>query len=225
VSLDLQLALLAWAVLVGVDLVSMPQMMLARPLVAGAGAGLILGDMGAGLRLGLLFELFQFDILPVGASRYPEYGPATIAAVSAAHFAALPLGLGLGAVVGLITGMLGGISLQVLRRLNTRAVAAATPALELGDARVLVRTHLTAGARDLVRAALVAAVGLTLAAVAREVIAPALSHRGERLLSVAATSGALAAGAAGTLRLVGRGTGLRWLALGLGGGILAAWMV
>ena len=82
-NVDVQLALLLWGTLVGLDLVSVPQIMIARPLVAGAGAGLILGDLETGLRLGVLFELFQLDILPVGAARYPEYGPATVAAVSA----------------------------------------------------------------------------------------------------------------------------------------------
>ncbi|HXF96554.1 MAG TPA: PTS sugar transporter subunit IIC, partial [Gemmatimonadales bacterium] len=101
-----ELALLAWGTLVGLDLVSVPQMMIARPLVAGAVAGLILGDLPAGLALGVLFELFQYDILPVGAVRYPEYGPATVAAVSAARFADGALGLGLGGLVGLFTALL-----------------------------------------------------------------------------------------------------------------------
>src|SRR5207247_819829 len=70
------------------DLVSVPQAMIARPIVAGPVAGAILGDLGTGLALGVLFELFQYDVLPVGATRYPEYGPATVAAVSAAHVAA-----------------------------------------------------------------------------------------------------------------------------------------
>src|SRR2546422_4717781 len=52
------------------------------PIVAGPVAGAILGDLGTGLALGVLFELFQYDVLPVGATRYPEYGPATVAAVS-----------------------------------------------------------------------------------------------------------------------------------------------
>src|SRR5205823_14609795 len=78
--------------------------MIARPLVAGPIAGAMLGDVATGLQLGVLFELFQYDILPMGATRYPEYGPATVAAVSAAHAATGTLGLGLGALVGLITG-------------------------------------------------------------------------------------------------------------------------
>src|SRR5256884_3458709 len=58
--------------LVGLDLVSVPQMMIARPLVAGPIAGAMLGDVATGLQLGVLFELFQYDILPMGATRYPE---------------------------------------------------------------------------------------------------------------------------------------------------------
>ena len=216
--------LLAWGTVVGLDLVSFPQMMLARPLVAGAGAGLILGDVGAGLRIGVLFELFQYDILPVGATRYPEYGPATVVAVGAAHAFATPFGIGLSAVVGLFTAMLGGISLQILRRLNTRAVTAAGPALEAGDRRALYRVHFAGAGRDLIRAATVTAVGLLLSVVIREFVAPALTHRGERLLSVAATGAALAAGAAGPVRLVGLGSPLKWLAAGLAGGIVVAWL-
>src|SRR5207249_3161167 len=135
VSLELQVWLLLWGTLVGLDLVSVPQMMIARPLVAGPIAGAILGDVGTGLQLGVLFELFQYDILPMGATRYPEYGPATVAAVSAAHAAAGTMGLGLGALVGLITGMAGGLSLHALRQLNTRAVRRGAAALEAGDPR------------------------------------------------------------------------------------------
>src|SRR5438445_621902 len=80
--IELLIALLVWGTLVGVDLVSLPQMMIARPLVAGTVAGAILGDIPTGLKLGVVFELLQYDILPVGAVRYPEYGPATVAARS-----------------------------------------------------------------------------------------------------------------------------------------------
>lgn len=216
--------LLTLGAIVGLDLVSFPQMMLARPIVAGAGAGLLLGDVGAGLRIGVLFELYQYDILPVGATRYPEYGPATVIAVGAVHAFALPFGIGLATVVGLFTAMIGGISLQILRRLNTRAVTAAAPALERGDVGALYRLHFSGAGRDLMRATLVTAFGLALVAVTREFVVPALSHRGERLLSVAATGAGLAAGAAGTLRLVGLGAHLKWLAAGLVGGIIFAWL-
>ncbi|HVH66475.1 MAG TPA: PTS sugar transporter subunit IIC [Gemmatimonadales bacterium] len=223
-SLELQLVLLAWGTLVGLDLVSGPQMMIARPLVAGAIAGAVLGDVKTGLELGVLFELFQYDILPVGAARYPEYGPATVAAVSAAHAAAGTLGLGLGALVGLITAMVGGLSLDGVRRLNSRAVQRAGAGLESGDPRVLERLHAASILRDAVRAAVVTAVGLALAQLARDFLAGALTPKGVVLLQVAAVGAALAAGTAGTLRLVGRGPGLRWFALGVVGGTLVAWL-
>src|SRR3989475_12580066 len=87
--------------------------------------------------------LFPYTTLFRSATRYPEYGPATVAAVSAAHVAASggggALGIGLGALVGLVTGMAGGTSMHLVRRLNARATHAASDRLEAGDTRVLGR--------------------------------------------------------------------------------------
>ena len=218
--IEILIALLVWGTLVGLDLVSLPQMMIARPLVAGTVAGAILGDIPTGLKLGVVFELLQYDILPVGAVRYPEYGPATIAAVTTAHAATGVLGLGLGALVGLMTGLLGGLGINVLRRVNSRIVHAAALTLESGDPRALVRLHLGGLLRDALRAALVTAVGLVLASLARPLLGSVLSLRGALLLAVAAVAAGLAAGAAGTVRLVGRGQTLAWFAAGLGAGIV-----
>lgn len=218
---EVLIALVVWGTLVGLDLVSLPQMMIARPLVAGTIAGAILGDIPTGLKLGIVFELLQYDILPVGAVRYPEYGPATIAAVATAHAAAGVLGLGLGALVGLVTGLIGGLSINLLRRINSRIVHAAAAQLESGDPGALMRVHVGGLARDAVRAALVTAAGLVLAWLARPLLANALTVRGAVLLALAAVATALAAGAAGTLRLVGRGPNLAWFAAGLGGGLVA----
>lgn len=218
------LALLVWGTLVGVDLVSLPQMMIARPLVAGTVAGAILGDLTAGLTLGVVFELLQYDILPVGAVRYPEYGPATVAAVATAHASVGVLGVGLGALVGLVTGLIGGVAIHLLRRWNSAVVHSAAPLLETGDPHALLRVHLGALLRDGVRALLVTAVGLGLAAAARPLLGGILSLRDATLLAIAAVAAALAAGAAGTLRLVGRGPMLRWFAAGLGGGLVVAWL-
>ena len=221
-TLETFIALLGWGTLVGVDLVSVPQMMIARPLVAGTVAGAILGDLDAGLKIGVVFELLQYDILPVGAVRYPEYGPATVAAVATAHAAAGALGLGLGTVVGLVTGLVGGISMHLMRRINSRIVHAASPALESGDPRALMRLHVGGVLRDGVRAALVTALGLALAWTVPPHITGVLSPRAATLLAVAAVASALAAGAAGTIRLVGRGPNLAWFAAGLGGGVIVA---
>ena len=221
-SFESLIALLGWGTLVGVDLVSVPQMMIARPLVAGTVAGAILGDIDTGLKLGVVFELLQYDILPVGAVRYPEYGPATVAAVATAHAAAGALGLGLGAVVGLVTGLVGGVTMHLMRRINSRIVHEASVALESGDPKVLLRLHVGGILRDMARAALVTTLGLALAWIVPPHLTGVLTPRGAIVLAVAAVASALAAGAAGTLRLVGRGPNLAWFAAGLGGGIVAA---
>jgi len=221
---ELVIALLVWGTLVGVDLVSLPQMMIARPLVAGTVAGALIGDIGAGLTLGVVFELLQYDILPVGAVRYPEYGPATVAAVATAHASAGVLGVGLGALVGLLTGLIGGVTIHLMRRINSAAVHRATPLLETGDSRALVRLHVAALLRDVLRACAVTALGLGLAAAARPLLSGVLTTRDATLLAVAAVGAALAAGAAGTLRLVGHGRSLAWFAAGLGGGMVVVWL-
>src|SRR2546425_12971863 len=176
--IELLIALVVWGTLVGVDLVSLPQMMIARPLVAGTIAGAILGDIPTALRLGAVFELLKYDTLPVGAVRYPEYGPATVAAVATAHASSGVLGLGLGALVGLVTGLLGGVTINVLRRVNSRIVHAAALTLESGDPDALVRLHVGALLRDARRAAVVTSVGLCLAEPARPRAGAPLVERG-----------------------------------------------
>lgn len=222
-NLEIQIALLFWGTLVGLDLVSVGQTMISRPLVAGAVAGAIAGDLATGLQLGIVFELFQLDVLPVGAARYPEYGPATVAAVSAAHFAGGAMAVGIGAGVGLVTGLVGGLSLHLLRRLNTRAVAKAAPQLDAGDADALVRVHVGGILRDVARATLVTAFGLALARSTRIVFGSALPPQHVTLLAGAVAGAAVAVGTAGILRLVGRTPALRWFALGLVGGSVVAW--
>src|SRR2546428_10378807 len=133
----------------------------------------------------------------MGATRPPESGPATVAAVSAAHAATGTLGLGLGALVGLITAMAGGLSLHALRQLNTRAVRRAAAALEAGDPRVLERLHAAGILRDAVRAAVVTAFGLLLAQGVRAYLARTPPPHGGALLTVAAAGAPPPAGSSG----------------------------
>ena len=83
---------------------------------------------------------------------------------------------------------------------------------------------MTAIGRDAARAAFVTAVGLGLASVTREYLGGTLPPRGVTFLNVAAVGAALAAGTAGTLRLVGRGPGFRWFAAGVISGVVVAWL-
>ena len=82
--------------------------MISRPLVAGAVAGWLAGDVEAGLRIGVLLELFALDVLPIGAVRYPDYGPATVVAAAFAAGAPWEFGLGLSAGLALVLAAAGG---------------------------------------------------------------------------------------------------------------------
>ena len=66
-------AVVALGTLVGLDLASVPQAMIARPLVSGFIGGLVVGNPLPGLALGALCELFALETLPVGAARYPDW--------------------------------------------------------------------------------------------------------------------------------------------------------
>ena len=130
------LLLVLWGTLVALDLVSVPQAMLSRPLVAGAVAGWIAGDVEAGLRVGVVLELFALDVLPIGAVRYPDYGPATVAATALAAGAPWELGLGRERRRGSASSRsLGGWSLQLVRRWNARAIQRRAAALAAGRER------------------------------------------------------------------------------------------
>ena len=72
----LPLALLG-AVL-GLDVVTFPQAMVSRPLVSATLAGAFAGRTEAGLLAGATLELFALETLPFGASRYPEWGSASV---------------------------------------------------------------------------------------------------------------------------------------------------
>ena len=104
----------------GLDVVSFPQAMLSRPIVAATLAGALLGAPVQGLVMGAVLELFALETLPVGASRYPEWGSASV--VAGAIFAAEPPdrggALAVATVVGLLTAAVGTYSMVVVRRLN-----------------------------------------------------------------------------------------------------------
>ena len=64
--------------LLGLDVVSFPQAMISRPIVAATLAGAFIGYPQAGLLIGVVLELIALDTLPFGASRYPEWGSAGV---------------------------------------------------------------------------------------------------------------------------------------------------
>lgn len=213
--------LLAWGTVAAVDLVSFPQCLLARPIVACGVAGALAGDVGSGLRVGALLELFALEALPVGAARYPDHGPGAVAAAVAA--AGLPAAAcGPAVLLGVAMGAAAGRTLPWLRRANARAME-----------RRLAREGVTAGglaalqagglARDALRGLVLTALGIGAAALLRTVAWPDGVEGG--LLAVAVGGGAAAAGGS-ALRATARDARGRWLAAGAAGGLaLALWRV
>ncbi len=214
------LLLVVWGTLVALDLVSVPQAMISRPLVVGAVAGWLAGDVEAGLRVGVLLELFALDVLPIGAVRYPDYGPATVVGTALAVGAPWELGLGLSVGVALVLAVVGGWSLLAVRRLNVRAIQRRTAALAAGESRAIRLLQYGGLFRDAARGALLTIAGLLVAwAVARWVTLDRQTAVGLTLIAIGS---GLSAAAAGAVRSAGRGARLKWLAAGVGAGALLA---
>ena len=75
--------------MLGLDVVSFPQAMISRPLVAATLAGALIGQSGERhAALAPALELIALETLPFGASRYPEWGSASV--VGGAIFASHP---------------------------------------------------------------------------------------------------------------------------------------
>jgi PTS system mannose-specific IIC component len=219
-SPEIVIPLLLWGTLVGLDLVSVPQAMISRPLVAGTVAGALAGNVEIGLRIGVLFELFALDVLPVGAVRYPDYGPATVAAVALGLGTPWELGLGISTALGLVFALLGGWSLQVVRRWNARSIQRRAAALAAGESSAIRWLQYGAIVRDAARGFILTLAGLVVASTIVESVR--LDRQTAVALTLVAIGSALAAGVNGAVRGSGRGARLKWLIAGLGAGILIA---
>jgi mannose/fructose/N-acetylgalactosamine-specific phosphotransferase system component IIC len=149
--------------ILGLDVVSFPQAMISRPIVASTLAGTLGGSASDGLLAGVFLEMMALETLPVGASRYPEWGTASVVggalyvsrrgdATSALLFAMLG---------AMITAWVGGWSMYALRRLNGRWMKRALPALEAGDASVVTWLQLRGLTADLTRGFALTALALT----------------------------------------------------------------
>jgi mannose/fructose/N-acetylgalactosamine-specific phosphotransferase system component IIC len=148
--------------LLGLDVVSFPQAMISRPIVAATLAGAFIGHPPAGLLIGVVLELIALDTLPFGASRYPEWGSAGV--VGGALFAAQPPGmpgaLPASLLAALLTASVSGWSMVVLRRIIAGRLERTRDAIESGSRDALLSLHLSGMTMDLLRAALVTLVGM-----------------------------------------------------------------
>jgi mannose/fructose/N-acetylgalactosamine-specific phosphotransferase system component IIC len=204
--------LLAVGTVAGVDLVSGPQILLARPIIAGTLAGLVLGDVTTGILVGGILELYALEVLPIGATRYPDHGPGTVAAVwltvqagtSAAAF---------GVLLALAVAELGGFTLIALRRLNGRALALAAPALDRGERDAAAALQRGGALRDAARSLLLTAFALVAARLLLPLVVR-VAAAGE-ILAVVVVGAGLAGAVAGAIRTAGRTTRAVMLAAAL----------
>ena len=145
---------------VGLDSTGFPQIMISRPLVAGALTGLVFGRPYEGLLLGAILEIFHIATLPIGAARYPEAGTAAVSGAAAYLEATASLQvpyLLLAAVFALAWERVAGASVVLVRRANEALVADAAAAAD--PAAAITRRHIAAVLLDLVRGAAVSVTG------------------------------------------------------------------
>jgi len=143
--------------LLGLDVVSFPQAMISRPIVAATLAGAFIGNPPAGLLIGVVLEMIALDTLPFGASRYPEWGSAGVVGGSlyAAQAPGMPGALPASLLAALLTASISGWSMVVLRRLIASHLERIRDRLEDGSRDALLSLHLSGMSLDLLRGGLV----------------------------------------------------------------------
>jgi mannose/fructose/N-acetylgalactosamine-specific phosphotransferase system component IIC len=194
------LELLPFAILgaiLGLDVVSFPQAMISRPIVAATLAGALIGHATSGLLIGAALELFALETLPVGASRYPEWGSASV--VGGALFASRPDSAGsmtIALLGALATAWVGGWTMVLLRRLNAAWARRHRASLEAGSQQTVIGLQLAGLTADLVRGGALTFLGLLLLRplAARSIALWTVDARLSRALVVGIAS-AVAAGA------------------------------
>jgi PTS system mannose-specific IIC component len=150
----------------GLDVVSFPQAMISRPLVAATLAGALIGQSAGGLLLGAALELIALETLPFGASRYPEWGSASV--VGGAIFASHPShpagAMTLATLAALATTWIGGWTMVKLRERNAVWAGQRREALEAGARGSVVSLQLQGMTADFFRGAALTAVAYALLA-------------------------------------------------------------
>ena len=137
----------------GMDVVTFPQAMISRPIVAATVAGAFVGDASAGLIMGAVLELLALEMLPFGAARYPEWGSASV--VGGALYAAQPNdpagALAASLFAALVTALVSGKSMVWLRRLNASISSRQRAVLQSGSRRAINGFQLFGLTADLIR--------------------------------------------------------------------------
>ncbi len=183
----------------GLDVVSFPQAMVSRPLVAATLGGALVGHSESGLLIGAALELIALETLPFGASRYPEWGSAAVVGgvLFANHSDHPPGSMGVAMLGALATAWIGGWTMVKLRELNAVWARSRRDAIDAGSGEAVVAVHLLGMCADFFRGgALTAVAYIALAPVANATIATwGVDARVSRAV-VVSVAASVAAGAA-----------------------------
>ena len=207
-----------WGTIVAMDLASVPQGLLSRPLVAASVAVALVGEVELGLLVGAVLELYALDVMPVGASRYPDLGAASVPATIAATQAPLGVEIGVAGLIGLPLAVAGGWGLHMIRRRSAVAIAHRRARVAAGDARAIWELQRGGMLRDAARGLAITLTGLVAMLVVQRV--PLWERADGWFLSAAVVAGGLAAATAGALRRSGAGARRRWLGVGFATGLI-----
>ena len=199
----------------GLDVVSFPQAMISRPLAAATLAGALAGHPGYGLIAGAMLELFALETLPFGASRYPEWGSASV--VGGALYAVQPIGspgaLTIAVCAALITAWIGGWTMVWHRRLIARWAGGMRGALASGSGEAVIELQLRGLTSDTVRGGVLTWVALVAFVPLERMILNRWSFTGaESRAAVVICAGAVAGGA--IWKLAHNTKSARWFLLG-----------
>lgn len=221
-TIVLAAALLLWGTFVAVDLVTVPQGMFSRPLVSATVAGAIAGNVTAGLLAGVVLELYALEVMPIGASRYPDWGPAAMAAGATVALVPGAGRIGVAGLVALPLAMVGGWSMLLHRRQTARSITSRLERVAAGDARVIWQLQREGLLRDTLRGVVLSTLGIAMILAAGLVPWTAIEHL--ELLDVAVLGGGLSAALGGAIRSAGSGARRRWLAIGAAAGtVVVLW--
>jgi PTS system mannose-specific IIC component len=207
--------LAALGAVLGLDVVSFPQAMISRPIVASTLAGAMLGQPVRGLIMGVALEFFALESMPFGASRYPEWGSASV--VGGALFAMTPDGtpaaMTLSALAALVAAQVGGLSMVALRRWNAQLARGRQAELAAGSGRAVAMLQLSGMAADFVRGGLLTMFGLSAFAPLRVAILGTFTFP-NTLSRAVVVSAASAVGLAAVWKVTSTAHGARWWLLG-----------
>ena len=201
--------------LLGLDVVSFPQAMISRPLVAATLAGALIGHSLSGLLIGAALELVALDTLPFGASRYPEWGSAAV--VGGAIFATHPThpagALEMSIIASLATAWIGGWTMVKLRERNAYWAARRRDALDAGARGAVIDLQLLCMTADLLRGGLLAALSYAVFAPATSLVIHAWNTDARISRAVVVTVAASVAASA-AWKIFHSVVGARWFFLG-----------